>query len=104
MSFHEIELHWDEPNPANGELKPYEVFCIDNEGNPTIPIRTVQLMVIISNLKRNTEYKCTVKASTYNLRKQNPMDCEVFVDSHPIKTLDVGESTCLEQSLCSLYR
>ena len=90
LSNNEIELSWDEPSPANGDLKPYEVWCLDIKGQPTIPISTVNQKSTISNLKRNSEYRCILKASTYPEVKQDPKACEVFIHSHPIKTLDSG--------------
>ena len=95
LSSHEIELRWDEPDPTNGILKPYEVYCVDNKGNSTPPIQTTERLVAISNLRRNTKYICTVKASTYCDEQQDPSACEALVHSVPIRTFDIGKSRCL---------
>ena len=90
LSYHEIQLSWDEPEPANGILKPYEVFCLGNEEQSTAPIKTVNRVVNVSNLNSDEEYKCILKASTYPDEQQDPRECEVSVESEYIKTFDTG--------------
>ena len=86
LSHHEIELRWSEPTPANGELRPYEVFCVDGKGHKTSPILTTKRIARISNLMPHTEYRCTLKASTQPEKKQDPKVCEVLVHSRSIRT------------------
>ena len=105
LSSHEIELWWDEPEPVNGILKPYEVFCKSSEGDTTTPINTTERAAIISNLSSNTEYTCTLKAGTYPDEKQNAEECETSVHSSPISTFDISMSSChLHQLYHSVYQ
>ena len=92
LSHHEIELRWDKPKPANGNLKPYEVSCHEVGGNSSANVQTTKRLVIFKNLLPKTLYKCTVKASTLPEKEQNPKECEVLVESSPIQTLDFGAS------------
>ena len=80
LSSHEIELRWDEPDPTNGILEPYEVYCVDNKGNSAPPIQTTERLMAISNLRCNTKYTCTVKASTYCDGQQDPSEFEALVN------------------------
>ena len=91
LSHHEIELRWDQPESINGNLKPYEVYCVDLEGNLPVHIWTTNTIVIVPNLLNNTLYKCTLKASTYPEKGQNPKDCEILVNTHAIITFDYGK-------------
>ena len=91
LSHHEIEFRWDEPKTKNGILKPYEVYCHDVGGNSSVHIWSSTRLVILQHLQHNTLYKCTLKASTFPETGQNPKDCELLVESPPIRTLDFCE-------------
>ena len=92
LSHHQIELKWDTPNPANGNLKPYAVYCIDRDGFQTAPIRTTKSILVVPFLKPSTLYECVVLASTHQELEQDPKECEVLLNSYTISTLDIGES------------
>ena len=93
LSYHEIKLRWNNSKPASGELKPYEVNCHEVEGNAMVHVKTRKNLVIFKNLLPNTRYNCTLKASTYPEREQDPKECEVLVKSPQITTFDFGAYT-----------
>lgn len=91
ISYHEIRLRWEVPKPINGELRPYEAYCVDSDGHQTTPVWTESKQVTVANLDRNSWYNCTLKASTLHEKRQNASECEASIELPPIKTLDVGE-------------
>lgn len=92
LPYREIKLFWDDPKPTNGILKPYEVNCHEIGGNATLHAQTTERLVIFKNLLLKTWYKCTLKASTYPEKEQNPKECEVVVESPRMRTFDISES------------
>ena len=87
VSYHEIELRWSKPKPANGKLKKYKIYCADNNNNHSVSIRTKRRFVLVSHLKPATLYKCTLQASNHPHAQQNPMECITSVDVEPMQTL-----------------
>lgn len=101
-----IELEWNEPSQVKGILNPYRVTCFNLMQNvepvsaSTVDNKTTS--VVVSNLQRNTRYKCVVEASTIAADGQDSKECtRLSASPYPIQTLDAGAFLfCRHNSPC----
>ena len=82
----QLSANWTEPVPANGMIQNYTVTCVQtsNRTNITFTFDNTMLQVTLTGLLPNTEYRCSVFATT-NGGAGEPSNTEM------VRTVEDGE-------------